>query len=236
MTTEAQDAERTGSESSAAAGLSAPHRLFGLADGIFAISMTLLALEVRIPDYVLDTRDGYGHAALDFYRDFGVFIIAFLITASFWQINHSVMADLERVDAGVRKRIVPFLAGISSIPVATAVLFRFGSVPQAITFAALLLAATTLASARLWWYLSDPKRGLSRNPPEARLPRLVSQLFSAAVFLLAIPVAYLLASVSDDHIAYAMLIWLLLRFDRPVAHLVLRQLGRAPVGAAGDLP
>jgi uncharacterized membrane protein len=204
-------------------GLHAPHRLFALADGVFAISMTLLALDVRIPDEVPDTRAGFVAASAAFYGQFGVFIVAFLIAGRFWVSNHRIMAGLRSVDNGALERTVLFLAGVSSLPVATAVLFRFGAVPHAVTFASVLLAVTTLLSARLWWYVSDPARPLSDVAPETRTGTMLRLLFTTIVFLLAIPIAYLLPqSETDSRTAWATLIWLLLILDNQFSGSVLR--------------
>src|SRR5689334_17505924 len=127
-----------------------------LVDGVFAISMTLLALDVRIPDEVDETAAGFAENAPHLLGRFLVFVVAFLITSRFWIVNHRQMATLHHVDSGVIQRTVLFLAGITSLPVATGVLFRFGGVPHAVAFAALVLAATAALSLRLWRYVSDP--------------------------------------------------------------------------------
>lgn len=195
-------------------GLHAPHRLFGLADGVFAISMTLLALDVRIPADVPDTHAGFVAASGAFYGRFAVFVVAFLIAGRFWVWYHQIMAGLRTVDAGALERTVLFLVGVSSLPVAAAVLFRFGAVPHAVTFASVLLAVTALFSARLWWYVSDPARKLSEVTPEARTATMMRLLFTAIVFLLAIPIAYLLPqSETDSRAAWAALTWVLLIVD-----------------------
>lgn len=215
----AEDREEIRRES----GLSSPHRLFALADGVFAISMTLLALDVRIPEGVLETPDAFREASGDLYSEFGVFVLAFVIAGRFWVSNHRIMSRLHTADTGVLNRVISFLAGICSIPVATAVLVRFGGVPAAVTFAALLLAGTSLLSGRLWWYLSDPVRHLSDNDPATRLPVLLQTLWSSGVYLLAIPIAHLLGSVGDgEHVGYATLIWLLLIVDGRFARLTAR--------------
>jgi uncharacterized membrane protein len=203
--------------------LGSPNRLFALTDGVFAIAMTLLALDVRMPDDIRETVSSYGHAAPAFYGDFGVFIIAFVITSRFWLANHKMMSGLVTVDDGVLQRTITFLTGICSIPVVTAVLFRFGSIPQAVTFASLILALTTLLSARLGWYLSDPELRLSRVDPALRLPDLLRLVWNAAIFLLAIPIAYLLHALNPEPhgpVAYAMLSWLLLAGDAMFVRLV----------------
>ena len=208
-------------------GLHAPHRLFALSDGVFAISMTLLALDVRIPEGVPETSDAFREAAGELYSQFGIFVLAFVIAGRFWMGNHKIMGKLHTVNTGVMSRTVLFLAGICSIPVATAVLFRFGGVPEAVAFAALILAATSLQSGRLWWYLTQPGRHLSHDDPATRLPLLVQSLWSTGVYLLAIPIAYLLAHVgSHEHVAYATLIWLLLMFDGVFSRSLVRFLRR----------
>jgi uncharacterized membrane protein len=210
-------------------GLNSPNRLFALTDGVFAIAMTLLALDVRMPDDVKETVSSYGGAAHAFYGDYGVFIIAFVITGRLWLVNHKMMSQLVTVDDGVLQRTISFLAGISSIPVATAILFRFGSIPQAVAFASLILALTTLLSARLGWYLSDPERGLSRVDPAMRLPNLLRLIWGAVIFLLAIPIAYLLYALTHaphGHVAYAMLSWLLIAGDSTFVRLVYRIRGK----------
>jgi uncharacterized membrane protein len=194
-----------------------PHRLFALADGVFAISMTLLALDVRIPDEVANTQAGYASAAQDFYKQFGIFIIAFMITGRFWLNNHAMMSGLRKVDAGVLERTVLFLAGICSLPVATTLLFRFGSAPEAVSFASVLLAVTSLLSARLGRYLADPSRGLSQVEPRTRARILLNSLYNSGIFLLAVPVAYLIPDSS-----FAPLVWLLLLLDVWFIRLVRR--------------
>lgn len=206
-------------------GLVSPGRLFGLTDGIFAISITLLALDVRVPEAVGDGLEGFREGRSDLYGAFGVFLLAFWITSRFWLANHAAMSQVHHVDRGLLSRTVTFLFGICSLPVAASLLVRFGSAPEAISFACLVLALTWLLSARLWWYLSDPANGLSDDDPRTRLDRLVDNLFNAATFLLVIPVAYVLYAL-DISPAWAMFTLVLLRFDRLVVRAVNRVVRR----------
>jgi uncharacterized membrane protein len=205
------------------AGLISPGRVFALADGIFAISMTLLALDVRVPEEVTHAVEFNDHAGA-FFGKFGIFVLAFLIAARFWMVNHTMMAPLRKVDAGLLNRLVSYLLGICSLPVATTLLFRFGSQPRAVSFAALVLSGTSLLASRLWWYLSDPQRGLSQVDRVRRVETMIRALYSTAVFALAVPVAYLLrhSSVDDHSSSWATLVWLLLLLDQRFMQLVRR--------------
>jgi uncharacterized membrane protein len=156
-------------------GLYAPERLLTLVDGVFAISMTLLVLDVRVPDNVA-TRQ-------------------------------------------------------TSLPVATGVLFRFGNVPAAVTFAAVVLAVTGAANARLWWYVSSPDRRLAEVDDDARRETMVRMVLVVVVYLLTIPAAYLLPGRA---VAYVPLVWFLLVGVDPLAHrLHLLLLRRTTVHADG---
>ena len=195
-------------------------RLLTLVDGVFAISMTLLALDVRIPDTIPDTSAGFADAVRPLLGRMGVFVAAFVITSRFWLINHRYFAGLRRVDRGLLQRSILFLAAITTLPVATGVLFRYGAVPGAVTFAAVVLALTSALSGRLGWYVSSPVRDLATVDAEDRRRGLLRTVLVVVVYLLAIPIAY---AVPPRAVAYAPLVWFLLAVvDRASAWLTAR--------------
>lgn len=198
-----------------------PGRLLALTDGVFAISMTLLALDVRIPEEVEDA--GFHDALGPFLGHVGVFFVAFLITSRFWLASHHALAQLRRVDYGVLERSILFLFGICAIPVATSVLFRFGNLPEAVAFAALVLAGTAVLSARLWWYLTSPERGLSGVDRDEREEGMIRLGLITVAYLLAIPVAYLLPA---GQAAYAPLTWVAFIGIDPAARVLQGRLRR----------
>ena len=196
-------------------GLYAPERLLMLVDGVFAISMTLLVLDVRIPEDVPDTAEAFGEALGPLLGRLGVFVAAFVITSRFWLVSHRQMSVLLAVDHGVAQRTILFLAGITSLPVATGVLFRFGDRPGAVAFAAAVLAVTGATSARLWWYVSSPRRPLAEVDEDTRRETMVRMILVVVVYLLAIPAAYL---VPRGAVAYVPLVWFVLVVVDPLAH------------------
>lgn len=202
-----------------------PERLLMLIDGIFAISMTLLVLDVGIREGVPDTVAGFDQNLSDLLRKLGIFVAAFLITSRFWLVNHRQLALLHTVDEGVAKRALLFLVGITSLPAITGVLFRFGDVAGAVTLAALVLAVTAALSARLWWYISSPERDLADVDEDDRRRMMIRSGLVVVAYLLAIPIAYLLP---PGDAAYAALVWLVLAFvDRLAGRLHQWLAGRA---------
>ena len=90
---------------------------------------------------------------------------------------------------------------------ATGVLFRYGAVPGAVTFAAVVLALTSALSGRLWWYVSSPGRDLATVDAEDRRRGVLRTVLVVVVYLLAIPIAY---AVPPHAVAYTPLVWFLL--------------------------
>src|SRR4051794_1595018 len=201
-----------------------------LVDGVFAISMTLLVLDVRVPDDVPDTATAFDEALGPLLGRLGVFIAAFVITSRFWLVSHRQMSVLRVVDYGVAQRAILFLAGITSLPVATGVLFRFGHVPAAITFAALVLAVTGALSARLWWYISSPQRPLADVDEDTRHETMIRSILVVVVYLLAVPAAYV---VPRDAVGLVPLVWLVLAAVDPLAHRLHLLLRRRRTTAPG---
>jgi uncharacterized membrane protein len=177
--------------------------------------MTLLVLDVRVPDEVPDTAAGFGAALGPLLGRLGVFVAAFIITSRFWLVSHRQMSVLRAVDHRVAQHTIFFLAAITSLPVATGVLFRFGNVPAAVTFAAVVLAVTGTANASLWWYVSSPDRRLAEVDQHTRRETMVRMVLVVVVYLLTIPAAYLLPRPA---VAFVPLVWFVLVGVDPLAH------------------
>lgn len=201
----------------------APERLLMLADGVFAISMTLLVIDVGIHEDVPVTAAGFAEALPGLLTRLGIFVAAFMITSRFWLVNHKQMARLHHVDDGVLGMTVLFLASITALPVATGVLFTFGAYRGAVTFAACVLTVAALLGARLWWYMSSPKHGLMDIDPDDRRHMMVRSVLVAVIYALAVPVAWLLP---DGKAWGATFAWFLLALVDPLGDRLNRALRR----------
>ena len=106
------------------------HRLEALSDGVFAIAMTLLILDIKVPVGVAKghlgealAKDGHGWIS---------FAITFFIASVFWTFQHRLFELLEGVS---QKMLVPtfvFLAFVSVLPFSTSLWGRHISEPLAL--------------------------------------------------------------------------------------------------------
>jgi uncharacterized membrane protein len=197
-----------------AAGTYPAHRLNALCDGVFAIAMTLLALELRIPD-AGDDPGRFRSMLPEFAGQLGLYALGFVIIGRFWQSHHRLGVHVHHVDQVAIRRTIALLAGVSALPVATALLVRDGQFPEAVAVAAGLMTLTGLLS--LWLYRRLARPELSDLDPGTRAHLLRRGALSTLVLALALPLAYLLPDSS-----YAPLVWWALLLVEPAA----RGLGR----------
>jgi uncharacterized membrane protein len=93
------------------------HRIEALSDGVFAIAMTLLILDIKVPAGV--EKGHLGEALAKDAHSWISFVITFLIASVFWAFQHRVFELLDNVS---QKMLVPtfvFLGLVSVLPFST---------------------------------------------------------------------------------------------------------------------
>lgn len=104
-----------------------PERLRTLADGVFAIVMTLLVLELSVP--VVKGLSGDAellHKLGEMGTEFLIYGLSFMILGVFWVIHHSIYADVKRYDTTLVWLNIVFLMFVSLIPFSTALVGKNG--------------------------------------------------------------------------------------------------------------
>jgi uncharacterized membrane protein len=139
-------------------------RVGAFSDGVFAIAITLLVLNIGVPDV---PGSELGSAISDLGDAFLAYGIGFAVMGLFWYGHHKLFAKLARSDARLVWVNMLLLAFIALMPFTTAVLGRYDE-PLAVTLyalnvgiAALLDGLTEVVATRGRLYLEpgpDPAR------------------------------------------------------------------------------
>ena len=119
-------------------------RLDALTDGVFAVAMTLLVIDLKLPEnFHPATAAEFLHGLAELQTQFLVYIISFIVLGLRWMS----LAKLSRLHETVEDRYVQWslahLFLITCIPFSTMVMGRYGAVAPAIW----LYAANTIAAA-----------------------------------------------------------------------------------------
>jgi uncharacterized membrane protein len=95
-------------------------RIEALADGIFAVAMTLLVLDVKLPGNELFASDAaLMHRLLSLEHTFVIYFISFVVLGMFWVGHHAQFHFVRYVDHTLLWLNLIFLFGITSVPFST---------------------------------------------------------------------------------------------------------------------
>lgn len=98
------------------------HRIEALVDGIFAVAMTLLVIDLRLPEHLSLTSDAQLREALaELLPNLYSWLVSFIVLGIFWLGNHRVYSYVRHVDGGLVWRTILMLGAASLLPFASAV-------------------------------------------------------------------------------------------------------------------
>ncbi len=130
-------------------------RLEAFSDGVFAIAITLLVLELRVPDGA--EAGELWHRVVQEWPSFAAYVTSFFIIGIMWVNHHAMFRQFLRCDRGLLFLNLLLLLWTALLPFPTALLARYldaggsdAQVAAALYSANLLLAA--IAFSALWAY------------------------------------------------------------------------------------
>jgi uncharacterized membrane protein len=135
-----------------------PHRLEALTDGVFAIAMTILVLELHVPEG--DTAKEVIQAAREQWPIFGAYVVSFILLGVYWYGQRSQYDFIRRVDRQLTWLNIFFLLGVCTLPFAAAMLGTYRKMPQAVHFYGAVLIFCSVLHAWIWWYATSARRNL----------------------------------------------------------------------------
>lgn len=98
-------------------------RVAALSDGVFAIAMTLIVLEIHVPVLAEGATDGdLWNALLALAPRFETYMLSFLTLGIFWAGQQTQLNDMARADRDLSWIYVGFLAFVSLMPFTTSLL------------------------------------------------------------------------------------------------------------------
>lgn len=161
-------------------------------DAVFAIAMTLLVLEVKLPDMDSSTTaEQLQDALLDQSGAFIAFILSFILVGRLWLNHHRKFVAIKSYDARLQSINLTTLFFVAFLPVPTSLLFEAnGESPWPPVLYALTIAGSFICLSWLWAHAHGAK--LMHEWVDPLLYRTVLRGTDpvVTVFLLSVPVAF----------------------------------------------
>jgi uncharacterized membrane protein len=191
-------------------------RVVVFTDAVVAIALTLLVLDLRLPDGDYLTDASLQEALRGLSRNYIAFGVSFVVISVWWWTNHRMLRKVYRYDGGLLALDLVWLATIVFLPFPTSVLSNTSGLPTATAFYACANAAVGLANLAMLVYLR--RRDLVEPPmtPATFRVRLSVAVIFPAVFLLSVPIAYLVGPSEAQYSWFlaAIVPWVVIRVER----------------------
>ena len=184
------------------------NRLEAFSDGVIAILITIMVLELRPPEGT--GLDDLARLAPRFLS----YLLSFVFVAIYWNNHHHLLHAVEQVDGRVLWANMHLLFWLSLTPFATAWMGEHHAAPRTVAVYGCVLLAAGIA------YFILTRALLRLHPPESRLARALGADWkgkgSMVAYAIAIPLADVAPAVSIAIYVSVALTWLVpdRRFER----------------------
>ena len=169
-------------------------RIAAFTDGVMAVAITLLVLNVEVPR--LTPGEDLGDALVDLLPSIGAYALAFALVGRFWVIHHNLFEKLRGFDRTLMALNLLFLALIVLIPFSAQLYDRYTSRP----LAAAVLGGTLGLAAFVHGTMTAHvlRRGfVHEHHREETEPAVTVGFGLTTVFLLSVPAAFLSVHIAE---------------------------------------
>jgi uncharacterized membrane protein len=173
-------------------------RIVNFSDAVVAIAITLLVLDIRVPDVPdeLVAQELPAQLLALWPKYFG-YVLSFVSIISFWNIHHTIFSTIRGYDRGLILLNSLFLMFVAVVPFPTSLLSEYGNHQLPVAIYAATLAVGRLLLTAIYWYATSGYRLVEpdQNPRVVRF-FLIRGLTVPVIFLLTIGVSFLSVSAA----------------------------------------
>lgn len=136
-------------------------RMILFSDAVFAIAITLLVLEIKVPHVSDNTDQSLLKILLSMMPKFVGFFISFFVIGQYWIVHHKLFGFVENYNGGLLWLNLIFLLSIVLMPFSTALYSEnVKSTFSFVTYCGNIFASGFIAFI-IWRYIGSRKRNLS---------------------------------------------------------------------------
>ncbi len=138
-------------------------RISFFTDGVFAIAITLLVIEFKVPVVEHPTDEALWHRLAHMGLLLLGFLISFCIVGYYWSVHHRIFGYVEKYTSRLIWLNLMFLFSVVLLPFTSGLLGEYASetelhLPYGIYV--LNICFTAIMNAILWFYVSNPKHNI----------------------------------------------------------------------------
>ena len=171
------------------------NRLEAFSDGVFAVAITLLILEINVPE-----GEHLWHDLKEEWPSFASFFVSFWVIGIIWVNHHGLLDHIKRTDRPVLYLNLLVLMTVVFIPFSTALMadhLKSGADEKVAALVyALAFLAMGIAFNLFWTYIVKHRRELGVEIPDEEVRRMsVGFMIGSPIYLVAVIMAFISPAV-----------------------------------------
>jgi uncharacterized membrane protein len=173
-------------------------RIVNFSDAVFAIAITLLVLDIRVPEIPDNlVAEELPAQLLALWPKYFGYVLSFVVIISFWNIHHTIFGGIRDYDKILILLNSAFLMFVAVVPFPTSLLSEYGNYQLPVAIYAATLAVGRLLLTAIYWYATSDRR-LVDPDLDPRVVRffLIRGLTVPVIFLLTIGISFFSVSAA----------------------------------------
>jgi uncharacterized membrane protein len=173
-------------------------RIVYFSDAVFAIAITLLVLDIHVPEIPERLVDEQlPGRLLALWPKYLSYVLSFVVILMYWMAHHITFRAIKRYDRTLIWLNSLFLMCIAFLPFPTSLLGEYGDNQLAVAIYAASVAVARLLLTAVWWYASSGHRLIDESFPESTIRiYLVRGLAVALAFVISIGISFFSVSAA----------------------------------------
>ncbi len=173
-------------------------RIEAFSDGVFAVAITLLVLNLQVPQLAASVVSRELLPKLfELWPKLLIYVLSFVIVGIYWVAHHNTFNYIKRSDRILLWLNLLLLLCIVFIPFPTALIGQYPEQQISVVIYGGTLVITGLALQLLWWYATSNYRLVDRDIDPQLVQRATRRNLTAPlIYLLAIVVSFLNVQIS----------------------------------------
>ena len=165
-------------------------RIVAFSDGVFAIAITLLVLQINLPEQ-LAGGEHVGDALWDQQGDIFAYALSFAVIGRLWLVHHRFFGEVTEFDGNLMALNLVYLGFVVLIPFSSEVLGDYGDTTAGVILYAANLSLTNLIGGIMFLYAA--RAGITNEEfvDYVKSPVRLRNFAGSLIFALSIPVALL---------------------------------------------
>ncbi|MBN1148246.1 MAG: DUF1211 domain-containing protein [Anaerolineales bacterium] len=140
-------------------GVAGNERINALSDGVFAIVITLLVLELKVPEIPHQlVSEELPLALLEILPKAASHVVSFVVLGVYWVGHHNMFMHIKRHDRVLLWLNILFLMCVASMPFPTGLIVQYSQERWPMIIYAATLVAAGMSLDLIWWYATSKRR------------------------------------------------------------------------------